>query len=369
VLAAAASGAKTTLLPVVLGGLALSAAWAFARETSGAWRRWAAAAAVVAIAGAPFTLWQSLGPSSYSRMAHAGVATAFTGSGFAGEAASRLGASVLSGLDALPLFVLWLAGFLGLAGVGTAVWLARRRERLTAVQAWALALAGTAVLASQLVDAPGLSQLFLVYNGQLLLSLFAGAGLAGALPPRRLAGYAAALLLALAALPSAAMVTRALPAMLASDVAGLTPPASPTTDEYGRGLSWLRANASRDAVVFADNPSLLLSAFGEVRLYYETGLYTARAWEVGPEREPWPERAALQERRLRRPDPGAIAEARRAVGPHARLLVVADAVQSRIDSGFVLASPGRVPGRRVFPEDLFELRFANATLHVYEARR
>ena len=131
-------------------------------------------------------------------------------------------------------------------------------------------------------------------------------------------------------------------------------------DEYARGLGWLRANASRDAVVFADNPSLLLSAFGEVRLYYETGLYTARAWEVGPEREPWPERAALQERLLRRPDPGAIAEARRAVGPHARLLVVADAVQSRIDSGFVLASPGRVPGRRLFPEDLFELRFANA---------
>ena len=188
-------------------------------------------------------------------------------------------------------------------------------------------------------------------------------------PPRRLAGNTATLLLALAALPSVAMVTRALPAMLASDVAGFSRAPAAIPDEYARGLGWLRAHASRDAVVFADNPSLLLSAFGEVRLYYETGLYTARAWEVGPGREPWPERAALQERLLRRPDPGTIAEARHAVGPQARLLLVADAVQSKIDSGFVLAAPGPVPGRRLFPADLFELRFANAALHVYEARR
>jgi hypothetical protein len=89
---------------------------------------------------------------------------------------------------------------------------------------------------------------------------------------------------------------------------------------------------------------------------------------VGPTREPWPERVALQERLLRRPDPDAIAEARRAIGADARLLIVADAVQSRVESGFVLASPGPVPGRRLFPEALFELRFANRTLHVYEAR-
>ena len=49
--------------------------------------------------------------------------------------------------------------------------------------------------------------------------------------------------------------------------------------------------------------------------------------------------------------------------------MVADAVHSRVDAGFVLGAPGRVPGRRLFPEDLFELRFANAALHVYEARR
>jgi hypothetical protein len=369
-LAAAVSGAKTTVLPVVLGGLALCAARAFVLRRAAEWRLWATALVAVAAAGAPFTLWQSLGPASYSRMAHLGIGTAFTSSAFSGHAARWLGPGALAGAPALPVFLLWLAGFLGLAGVAAALWLARRQGHFTATQVFILSLTGVAVVATQLVDAPGLSQLFLFYNGQLLLCLVAGAGLASAFPPRRrLADYAMGLLLLLAALPSFAKVARALPAMAESDAAGLTRPASLVADEYAQGLAWLRAHASRDAVVFADNPSLLLSAFGEVRLYYETGLYTARAWEVGPSREPWPERVALQERLLRRPDRGAIAEARRAIGKGARLLVVADAVQSRIESGFVLAAPGPVPGRRLFPEDLFELRFANATLHVYEARR
>ena len=369
-LAAAASGAKTTVVPVVVCGLALCAVRALVWRRGGEWRPWASAAAVVAAAGAPFTLWQTLGPSSYSRMAHFGVGTAFTSSRFAGQAAVWLGPGALAGTAALPLLLVWLVGFLGLAGIAAAFWLVRRQDRLSAVQAWALTLVGTAVVASLLVDAPGLSQLFLLYNGQLLLCLVAGAGLARAFPPRRhLADYAAALLLLLAALPSVAMLARALPVMVASDSQTLERVPSPLPDEYARGLAWLRRHASRDAVVFADNPSLLLSAIGELRLYYETGLYTARAWEVGPGREPWPERAALQERLLRRPDRGAVAEAWRAVGQGKRLLVVADSVQSKVESGFVLATPGRVPARRLFPEELFELVFANAALHVYEARR
>jgi hypothetical protein len=34
----------------------------------------------------------------------------------------------------------------------------------------------------------------------------------------------------------------------------------------------------------------------------------------------------------------------------------------------VFASPGPVPPRRFFPESLFERRFANGAMQVYEAR-
>lgn len=368
-LAAAASAAKTTVLPVVLGALALGVLAALSARRAAAGRAWATALVVVAVAGAPFSLWQSLGSASYSRMAHFGIGTAFTSSGFAAQARGWLGPGVAGDLGALPIFLLWLAGFLGLGGVGAAFWFSRNR-RLSRTQAWAAGLAAFALVATLLVDAPGLSQLFLLYNGQLMLSLFAGAAIARLTAPGR--GWreaAAVLLLALAGLPSVAMVARALPAMLQGDAAGPVAGRTPIAGEYLQGLSWLRVHAARDAVVFADNPSLLLSALGEVRLYYETGLYTARAWEVGPGREPWPERAALQERLLRRPDREAVAQAYRAIGGSRRLLVAADAVQSRIESGLVLARPGPVPGRRLFPEELFELRFANAALHVYEARR
>jgi len=144
--------------------------------------------------------------------------------------------------------------------------------------------------------------------------------------------------------------------------------ASPAVRDYAAGLAWLRVHASRDAVVFADNRSLLLSGIGEARLYYENGVYTARAWQAGPSTDPWPERTALQERLLRRPDEEAVAAARRAVGNAVRLLVVADYVPARIEFGFVLASPGPVPAVRFFPESLFERRFVNGAMQVYEAR-
>jgi hypothetical protein len=265
-------------------------------------------------------------------------------------------------------FVAWLVGHLSLAGVGTAVWLARHGGGLGTMQAWALGVASTSLAASLVVDAPGLSQLFLLYNGLLLLCLFAGSALVRELTARPIRAVAAAALV-LACVPVVAKWARTLPAMIRADVTSASQQGSGIEREYSAALAWLRVHATRGAVVFADKPSLLLSAFGELRLYYETGLYTARSWQVGPGREPWPERAALQERVLRRPDAAALAEAEQTIGPTARLLVVADSVQSRIEGGFVVTSIGPVPRRRLLPEPFFELRFANAAVHVYEARR
>jgi hypothetical protein len=369
VLAAATSGAKTTVLPVVLGGLALAALRALALRQVAELRRWAAAFALVAVAGAPLTLWQTQGEESYSGMARLGPGAVFSSSAFAAAVGQSLGAGAVRGPLALPTLAAWLVGHLGLAGVAAALWLVRRRGRLSPIQAWSLGLLAVGVASSLLLDVPGLSQLFLLYNGQLFLGLFAGAELARALRwPRGLSEVTAASALALAALPTVDHLARALPAACREDARSAAWTASPVERDYTEGLAWLRTHASRDAVVWADNPSLLLSAFAEVRLYYENGLYSARAWRVGPSREPWPERVALQQRLLRRPDDDAVAEARRAVGPGPRLLVVADAVQSRVEAGFVVASVGGVPSHPLLPDELFTRRFRNGALHVYEAR-
>ncbi len=270
-LAAAASGAKTTVLPVVLGGLALAAGRALILRNPIALRRWVAAFVVAAAAGAPLTLWQTSGDASYSGMARFGPWTAFSSSGFASACARWMGPGATNGPAAAAALALWLVGYLGLAGVAAASWLARREGRLRETQAWALALFAVGLAATLLLDVPGLSQLFLLYNGQLLLCLFAGAGLARAARwPRGPLEAATAVLLALAALPVVRHVARALPAGLQADAAAAASTASPMARDYGEGLAWLRDRASQDAVVFADNPSLLLSAFGEIRLYYET---------------------------------------------------------------------------------------------------
>jgi len=366
--AAAASGAKTTVLPVVLPALGLAALHAAWRRREAEVLRLALALAVVALAGAPLTLWQNVGTDSYSAMAGFGFAKAFSSSAFAAAVARTLGDDAVSGVLAWPAFLAWLVGYLGLAGVATAYWLSRRRAGLDGLQAWALGVAAVGLVTSLALDVPGLSQLFLLYNGQLVLGLFAGAGIVAAWHrpsgAREALGLAA---LVLACVPVVDQLAWALPAAGQRDAAAAAHEPPAVERDYAQGLAWLRANASRDAVVWADNPSLLLSAMGEVRLYYENGLYSARAWRVGAGREPWPERVALQERLLRRPDRTVIEEARRAIGPGPRLLVVADAVQSGIDAGFVRASLAAVPRRRLFPPALFKLRFVNDAMQVYEA--
>ena len=367
-LAVATSAAKTTVLPVVVGAIAVAAGLALRSRRAAELRRWVAALAVTAAAGAPFTLWQRGGAEGYSAIVRWAPGTAFSTSPFAETVARALGPGAASGLSSVPAFLAWLVGHFGLAGVAAAVWLARRRGPLTSLQGWALAVAVTGGALGLALDVPGLSQLFLLYNSQLALCWFAGAGLATVLRrPRSAADVATVAVLALAALPAAAGLGHTLPAAARADAAAATWEPSPALRDYADGLAWLRAHATRGAIVFADNPSLLLSGIGEARLYYENGVYTARAWQAGPSRDPWPERSALQERLLRRPDEAALEAARRVVGGADRLLVVADYVPSRIEAGLVIASPGPVPARRFFPETLFERRFVNGAMQVYEA--
>jgi hypothetical protein len=368
-LAAAASAAKTTVLPVVVAALALSALGLAWRRRPVAARRFAAALAVTAFAGAPFTLWQNVGAESYSTMARLGFAAAFTSSAFADTLQQSFGPGAVGGPLAVPAFGLWLVGYLGLAGIAAALWLFRHAGEATSLQTWALGVGAISLAASLVVSAPGLSQLFLLYNGQLLLALFAGAAFVEASArPRRLADGLRITLLALATIPALDHVAVALPELLDQDRESAAYVRQPVEREYAAGLAWLRAHAAADAVVWADNPSLLLSALGEVRLYYENGTYSARAWRVPEGEDPWPERTALQERVLRHPDAQVLAQARRAMGPGRRLLIVADSVQSSVDDGIVGPTLGPVSQRRLFPESLFDLRFVNGAMQVYEAR-
>ena len=365
-LAAGASAAKTTVLPVALGAVGLVLIIALLGRRRQEAGRWAAALAVAAVAGAPLTLWQASGPASYPSIVEWAPGAAFRASPFAAAVARCVGPSALQGAWAFPVFVAWLAGYLGLAGVSAAAWLGLRREPLRPAQAWALAVAAVGGVLAFTLQVPGFSQLFALYNGQLLLSLFAGAGLvlAARSAPRRPFVFAG---LALCALPSLDGLARTLPAAASATALAATRRPDPVLGDFAAGLEWLRAHAT-DGVVFADDPSFLLSALGEVRLYYENGLFTARGLGAAGSGEPFPERAALQQRLLRRPDAAVVAEARRAVGPRSRLLVVADAVQSRIEAGLIYAAPAPVPPRLFFPDELFARPFANGAMHVYEAR-
>jgi hypothetical protein len=372
VFAVAASLTKATVVPAAAGGCLLVAAWEGSKRRREPARAALVCALVIGLAAAPFTLRLGTGDTSYRGIFRWDPAAIVRQSPFAHWAARGLGLQEVEATAESPLpawFIAlaspaWFLGYLGLAGVGALVFVLRRREALTPPQLLALAVTAAGAVPALLFDAHGISQLFFLYNGQVLLAILAGGALAQAL--RRPLSVALLALFGLVALPSLAKAGRFLISGPADDYRAATRARGSTTQEYASGLAWLRAHAARSAVVFADNPSLLLSAFGECRLYYETGLYTPRGWDRRWEgaNEPYPERASFQEALLRRPTPEVMGEALRLFPPPLEVLVVADSVQSRIQSGFLEVGIGPVPARPLLPPP-FRPAFANRVMHVY----
>jgi hypothetical protein len=370
VLAAAASLTKATVAPTAAGGCLVFAAWAAARRRPESARVALSCALWIGVAAAPFTLRLGTGEASYRGILRWDPGAIVREAPATLAAAHAMGAAgELTGAVA-PWFIaavtpLWLFGYLGLTALGIVVFLYRRPGPLTDVQVFALGVGAAAVVPTLLSDAQGLSQLFFLYNGQLPLAALAGGGLARALRPRP----ALALLLAfgVAAIPSLEKGGSVLLRRPALDLAAASRQMAPLVQDYASGLAWLRLHAATNGVVFADNPSLLLSALGECRMYYETGIYTPRAWErlwQGAQ-EAYPERAAFQETLLRRPTASTIAATRALFPQPARILVVADNVQSRIEGGLVVVSVGPVPRRPLLPQAWFHPLFANDAMHVY----
>jgi len=138
-------------------------------------------------------------------------------------------------------------GFAPLAGAAAALWLVKRREPLGALQAFSLGAIAACLALGLALDVPGLSQLFLIYDAQLLLCLFAGAGLVLWRPQRPFrAGAAMAIgLAALLAVPDLGQLARGVPGALSEDWRAASRTPSAIERDYAAGLDWLRAHRAK----------------------------------------------------------------------------------------------------------------------------
>lgn len=360
----AASAAKASVLPTVGGGLVALATWAWPRRRhlSGSAL---VALAVVVLSGAPVTLWLSTGEGSYHGMLRWGPGAAMKQSALAHWLARVTGAGSppAAWLSVATLFP-WLLGYLGLAGAGFMVWMAGRRPPLPPMQVWALGVAATGALLGLSLDAFGLSQLFFFYNGQVMLALFAGAGIVLALREGR---QLSRIFLLGSGLPALLFAARGPLDAHREDRRVQARDWTEAEAQYAKGLAWLRANAAEDSVVLADNGSLYLSAFGECRMFYESGLYSPLG-DIGGTASAdraYPERVDLQDRLLRGPGRENVKAVVDRFPAGTKVRIVADSVQTKLREGIEDADIAPIPSRRFFPSELFALEFANAAMHVY----
>lgn len=340
-----ASGVKGSVMPVVIAGVGLVLVWRLVRERR-IERRALALLAITAIAALPVTAYLMFGKDSYAgtifRWSPAAVVRT---SGFfrAFESAALGENSASAGSWSIALTPLWLCGYLGLTGVGAWLFLRdeRARRRTSAIEnssaidwLFATALIGAAFGIGLI--ALGFSQLFFFYNGQIALALLAGAALA-----RRWSKWSvSAVMLALLALVQALGVASEMQRNFERDVAAREP-SPPLVDAYRAGLDWMRAEVPANALVVARHDSMLISAYGERRAFYESADYTGIAQDMRwiQKASGWgfrasipnafPERRATLDRFFADPSTTNRAALEDLAGEHGPLYVVVDAVRFR----------------------------------------
>jgi hypothetical protein len=379
-LAAAVSGTKGSAMPVVLLGLAAVVAYRMLarREAKDA----VALAGLLALASAPMTLWLLAGPGSYRGQIQVRPGALAHTSPFYQTVCSLITSADLSHPTAEPcalpfhlaaaVDVAWLAGYLGLGGLSALLWLARERRPIGDTPVFILGVAAAGLLlALTLGTSSGLSQLFFLYNGQVLLAILGGAALAGAFrSPGQGRWVAAALLLLAFGPPMARHGATAVAEGLARDrwMASLAP--APAVRLYNEGLGWLRRHAPADAVIVTRHGAMVVSAYAERRSFYETGFFSPRghALRWDGHAEPYPERLAARDRLARAADPTVIAEVAAATGAN-DILLVQDNLHRLPGPGLVQLVVGTLRGVPPVPAAWASPAYENEAIRIYRIDR
>jgi hypothetical protein len=370
-----ASGTKGSVMPVVIAGLVALVgvrAWTTRRLP----RRPLAALGVAAAAAAPMTAYLSRGQESFVAMFRFLPGSVPEGSAFlrhACEVVSGGGPNLLvpapcaqvPALVRVALTGIWAVGYLGIGGMAGLAWLRRHRAALGDAEVWTLGVtAAGAAAAYFLATASGLSQLFFLYNGQVMLAVLGGGFLVEAArePRRRLA---ALVLCGLGTLPVVMKAVWGVTTGLEGDVRQALLRPSPLERQYGQGLAFLREETPRDAVVVGRYGSLLVSAFAERRSFYETGYFTSHAHRLRQEGigEAFPDRLAAQRAMWERPDRRLVTSVLGPL-PGTPVLLFVDDVILDPSAGWMSARlrPMRRPS---YPQGTAAPLFANGAVAVY----
>lgn len=335
-LAFAAAGTKGAGMPIVVIALGALAAIGCVRRRS--WAKRAIVAALVAAAcAAPYTLALAFAePSFADAMLRWAPWQVLRASGSFATFARSLGFTRANApLGVACLFApVWLVGYFGLAGVAAVTWIVLRRSAFHALEFFLVFVALCGAFVGLGYAAPGFSQLFALYPGQLGLAMLAGAGLASPAYPRLwkavAVGFLGGLLLSNVAVELWTLARNDLTAK---------PAEPPLCASYRAGLVWLRDHTPRDAVVLSRHRAMIASVHAERAGFIEVSGYTAEYYAAGwTERSGWQvwrqpaddaftPRVELLDRFLAHPDRASLRSIQDAAGRDRPLYVIVDRLE------------------------------------------
>ncbi|MCE9593630.1 MAG: hypothetical protein K8S98_05505 [Planctomycetes bacterium] len=288
VLGLAASGSKGSVMPVVVAtlGVVIVSELRSPRESS---RRARVAWLALCAVALPMTLVLAFGADNYvGGMFRFAPGHALANQGFVASASELFAGrgAAPSAWMRLALAPLWIVGHFGLIGVAGLAFVLRRRSTLDSVERWLVLCAVGGTVFVLLFAAPGQSELFFLYNGELGLAVLAAVALVEGSISQRWRPIVIGCFVVPFALAGLLAVVR----QVRRDFRTAEPPSNATA-AYHDGLVWIREHTPRGAVLITYHGAMLVSVVGERAVFFETDeftpAYNASSWSRGANGWKW----------------------------------------------------------------------------------
>jgi len=379
-LATASAGTKGTIAPVALSasGVMLLVAWVTRKPSGPALKT----LLVLSLPALPMTVLLALGGGSHaSAMFRVSPWHAWQSSGAFAALARLCGWSAAEAPRWLEWVTapVWIVLLFGPCLVAALLWLRARRvgrDDRQGPPGWLIAAALTGCALGFPLAAPGVTELFFVYNAHIALAVLGAAWFATVAAPRAqkflVLGLLGALPAAGLALDLAAQARRDLRPKIAE---------SAELAQYRAGLAWIREHVPLRAVVLTSAPEMLVSAYGERQTLYETERATPAffhaAWQrIGGRWHPattappqYPERHLLRERFRAEPSTELALQARSLLEQDHELYAVVDRLTLSHEGEIGTHWEVEPVGERRLQGPAAELLFENDALRVYRIGR
>ncbi len=266
------------------------------------------------------------------------------------------------------LIVSWIMGYLGIVGVGAAVFLYSQRGQHTDLTLWMLLVFVVGLILAMVIDLI-IDQHQFIDPGQIFFAIMTGHVIAQLINKNAFRKYPVRLaIFSILLIPTILYAYTRLKHGLYNDyftIRESLKAEDETVSQYADGIEWIRTQTNPDAVLLVNHDGIFLSGFAERRIYYESALMGGNIARLrlmfGEDYEPFPERSAVKAQFFRSPSGESVVDL---IETYGEVYLIIDNVEI-LPRGGVGWKIEEIDTTLSLPEDYVSLAYDSKSIQIY----